>query len=176
MGIFGFCQYQASLKKKRHYLPVVLSRHFLIFLCRWRLVATSVAGSGMFIPDPDLPVSDARSRIQKQQQKICCHTFLCNHKFYKIINYFSFEVLKKKIWANFQRIIELFTQKIVTKLSEIWVWDPGSEIRDPEKTYSGSRIPDSGVKKAPDPRSGSATLVATAGKVVTPLYYWCTGI
>jgi hypothetical protein len=36
------------------------------------------------------------------------------------------------------------------------------KIRDPEKTYSGSRIripdPDPGVKKAPDPGSGSATL------------------
>jgi hypothetical protein len=32
------------------------------------------------------------------------------------------------------------------------------EIRDPEKTYSGSKIPDPGVKKAPDPGSGSATL------------------
>ncbi len=29
----------------------------------------------------------------------------------------------------------------------------GSEIRDPEKTYSGSQIPDPGVKKAPDPGS-----------------------
>ncbi len=58
-------------------------------------------------------------------------------------------MLKKKIWANFQRIIELFTQKIVSKLSKIWVWDPGSEIRDP------------GVKKAPDPGSGSATLKKT---------------
>jgi hypothetical protein len=85
------------------------------------------------------------SRIQKQQQKrgakkIWCHNFLCSHKFHKIENYFSFEVLKKKIWANFQRIIELFTQKIAIKLSKIWVWDSGSEIRDPEKTYSGSRI------------------------------------
>jgi hypothetical protein len=35
----------------------------------------------------------------------------------------------------------------------------GSEIRDPEKTYSGSLIPDPGVKKAPDPGSGSATLL-----------------
>jgi hypothetical protein len=35
----------------------------------------------------------------------------------------------------------------------------GFGIRDPEKTYSGSRIPDPGVKKAPDPGSGSATLV-----------------
>jgi hypothetical protein len=33
-------------------------------------------------------------------------------------NYFSFEVLKKKNWAHFQRIIELFTQKNVTKLSK----------------------------------------------------------
>jgi hypothetical protein len=58
-------------------------------------------------------------------------------------------VIKKKIWANFQRIIELYTQKIVTKLSKIWVWDPGSE-------KNLFRIPDPGVKKAPDP--GSATL------------------
>jgi hypothetical protein len=66
-------------------------------------------------------------------------------------NYFSFDVLKKKIWANFQRIIELFTQKIVNKLSKIWVWNPGSEIRDPEKTYSGSRIQGSKRHRIPDP-------------------------
>jgi hypothetical protein len=44
--------------------------------------------------------------------------------------------------ANSQRIIVpvLFTPKIFTKLSKIWVWDPGSEIRDPEKAYSISRI------------------------------------
>jgi hypothetical protein len=40
------------------------------------------------------------------------------------LNYFIFEMLKKKIWANFQRITELFNQKIVSKLSKIWVWDP----------------------------------------------------
>jgi hypothetical protein len=47
-------------------------------------------------------------------------------------------VLKTKIWANFQRIIELFTQKY------------GFGIRDPEKTYSGS-----GIRKKPilDPGS-----------------------
>ncbi len=55
-------------------------------------------------------------------------------------------------WPNFQRIINLFTQKIVTKLSKIWVWDPGSG-------KNLFRIPDPGVKKAPDPGSGSATLV-----------------
>jgi hypothetical protein len=75
-------------------------------------------------------------------------------------------MLKKKIWAIFQRIIELFTPKIVTKLSKIWVWDPGSKIRDPEKTYSGSGIPDPGVKKASDPGSGSASLGPSTGRVL----------
>jgi hypothetical protein len=59
-------------------------------------------------------------------------------------------MLKKKIWASFQRIIELFTQKFVTKLSIIWVWDPRSGIRkkpipDPVsrgQKGTGSRIPD----------------------------------
>jgi hypothetical protein len=60
-------------------------------------------------------------------------------------------VLKKKIWANFQRLIELFTKKIVKKLFKIWSWDPESEIRDPEKTYSGSRIQGSKRHRIPDP-------------------------
>ncbi len=38
-------------------------------------------------------------------------------------------MLKKKIWPGVQRIIELFTQKFVSKLYKIWVWDPGSGIR-----------------------------------------------
>jgi hypothetical protein len=48
--------------------------------------------------------------------------------------------------GQFSKNYRTFTQKIVNKLSKIWVWDPGSEIQDP------------GVKKAPDPGSGSATL------------------
>jgi len=36
------------------------------------------------------------------------------------LNYFIFEMSKKKILVNFQKIsIELFTQKIVTKFSKI---------------------------------------------------------
>jgi hypothetical protein len=63
-------------------------------------------------------------------------------------------VLKKIIWANFQRIIELFTKKIAKKLLKIWSWDPGSG-------KNLFRIPDPGVKKhpIPDPGSGSATLL-----------------
>jgi hypothetical protein len=47
--------------------------------------------------------------------------------------------------------MELFTQKNVIKLSKIWVWDSGSG-------KNIFRIQNPGVKKAPDPGSGSATL------------------
>ncbi len=109
-------------------------------------------GSGMFIPDPGswiLPIPDPGSRIsdpgsknsnKRERWKIFfCLTFLCSHKFHKIVNYFSFEVLKKKIWANFQRNIELFTNKIVKKLLKIWSWDPESEIRKKPIPDPGSR-------------------------------------
>jgi hypothetical protein len=76
------------------------------------------------------------------------HTFLCSHKFHKIENYFSFEVLKKKIWTNFQRIIELFTQKLSLSYQKY-----GFGIRDPGSRKNLFRIPDPGVKKAPDPGS-----------------------
>jgi hypothetical protein len=68
----------------------------------------------------------------------------------KIIHFLNAE---EKIWTSFQRIIELFTPKFVTKLLKIWVWDPGSG-------KNLFRIPDPGpgVKKAPDPRS--ATLLS----------------
>jgi hypothetical protein len=66
-------------------------------------------------------------------------------------------MLKKKIWASFLRIIELFTQKFVTKLQKNMKL--GSEIRDPEKNLFRIPDPGPGVKKAPDPGSGSATLI-----------------
>jgi hypothetical protein len=101
---------------------------------------SSVADPGCFyrILDPDFypsRIQDPKAVAKERGEKICCHTFFGSPKFHIIENVFIFEMLKKKIWANFQRIIGLFTQKIVTKLSKIWVWVPGSEIRDP-----GSRI------------------------------------
>jgi hypothetical protein len=123
---------------------------------------SSVADPGCLsrIPDPDFYPSripdpgSKNSNKRKRRKKISCHTFLYSHKFQKIVNYFSFGVLKKKIWANSQRIIELFTKKIVKKLLKIWSWDPGSG----KKTYSGSRIQGSKRHRIPNPGSGSATL------------------
>ncbi len=73
----------------------------------------------MFIPDPDFyppgsRISDPKTETKERGEKNLLSYLFCNHKFHKIVNYFIFEMLKKKIWANFQRIIELFTQKIVT--------------------------------------------------------------
>ncbi len=55
----------------------------------------------------------------------------------------------KKIWANFQTIIELFTKKSVTKLSKIWVWDPGSGIGfSGGQKGTGSRIRNTACQQA----------------------------
>jgi len=69
-------------------------------------------------------------------------------------------VLKNKCLPYFQRILELFIPKIVTKLSNIWVRDPGSEIRDPEKTYSG-------IRKKPIPDPGSMSKKCTRSRINT---------
>jgi hypothetical protein len=68
------------------------------------------------------------------------------------LNYFIFENLKKKNLGQFSKNYRTFTQTIVTKLSNIWVWDPRSEIRDRKITYSGSRIQGSKRHRIPDPQ------------------------
>jgi hypothetical protein len=83
------------------------------------------------IPDPGSKNSNNKDLLSY---------LFCSYKFHKIENYFIFEMLKKRIWASFQRIIELYTQKFVTKFSKIWVWDPGSGSRGQKGTGSRIRI------------------------------------
>jgi hypothetical protein len=102
----------------------------------------------MLIPDPDFypsRIPDLGSQIP--DPKTATKDVATN---FTIVNYFSFEVLKKKIWANFQRIIELFTKKIVKAHKNMVL---GSGIRDAEKIYSGSRIQGSKSTQSriPDP-------------------------
>ena len=51
------------------------------------------------------------------------------------------------MWVNFKELKNFLPQKIVTKLSKIWVWEPGSG-------KNLFRIPDPGVKRhrIPDPQ------------------------
>ncbi len=136
----------------------------------------SVADPGCLsrIPDPDFypsRIPDPKTAKKREVKKISCHNFLCSHKFHKIVNYFSFEVLKKKIWANFQRIIELLTKKNCQKALKNMIL--GSGIRGPGSGTGKNlfRIPDPGVKKAPDPGSGSATLPDCIPSSVSFLLY-----
>ena len=78
----------------------------------------------LIVTYPGSWIPDLGSRIQEQLQKRgvkknFCQQFFCNHKFNKMYNYSNFEVLKKTILAKFQRIMELFTQKVVTKLAKM---------------------------------------------------------
>ncbi len=103
-----------------------------------------------------LPIPDLGSQIQKQQQKRGLKKFVVI-PFFVATNFTKLNIIlflkcwRKKIRANFQRKDDWsFSPKIVTKLSKRWVWDPGSG-------KNLFRIPNPGVKKAPDP--GSGTLV-----------------
>ncbi len=126
-----------------HPPPLLLFRFLFLNLPQSVLRLRDVYPGSWFlpIPDPGSRISDLGSQIQKQQKKrevkkICCH------KFHKTEYYFIFKMLKKKLWANFQKIIEVFTQKILNMLSG---------IQDPEKTYSGSRIQGSKRHRIPGP-------------------------
>jgi hypothetical protein len=88
------------------------------------------------IPDLGSRILDPKTATKERGENFVVLSFF-SHKNHKTGNYVNFELAKKKIWANLQRIIELSIKKIVIKLSKIWVWDPRSGIR--KKTYFGSR-------------------------------------
>jgi hypothetical protein len=81
----------------------------------------------MFIPDPDFypsRIPDPKTAIKGiGEKKLVGHTFFWSHK----LNYFILDMLKKKNWANFQRITENRKKPIP---------DPGSRVQKD----TGSRI------------------------------------
>ncbi len=116
------------------------------YLTKQLLILTSVyPGSrilifthqGSRISDPGSLIPDPKTATKNGWKKIGCHAISQNW------NYFIVEMLKKIIWANFQRIIELFTQKLSKSFQKYRFG-----IRDPVKTYSGSR---SKRHRMPDP-------------------------
>jgi hypothetical protein len=104
----------------------------------------------MFIPDSDFYpswISDPGSKNSTKERvgKNLFPYLFCSHKFHKIVNYFIFEMLQKKISASFQIIIDmsLSSQKY------------GFGIRDPGCGKNLFRIPDPGPgskrHRIPDP-------------------------
>jgi hypothetical protein len=59
---------------------------------------------GSRIPDPKT------AKKERNEEELVVASF-CSHKYHKSEHFFTFELVKKKIWANLQRIIEHFTQK-----------------------------------------------------------------
>ncbi len=101
---------------------------------------------------PGSRIPDPRTAIKERgDKKLVSHTFFCSHKFHKIEHYFICGMLKKKIWANFQRIKNFFPKKL-SLCSQKY----GFGIRDPEKPIldPGSR----GSKRHRILDPGSATL------------------
>ncbi len=66
-----------------------------------------------------------------------------------------FEMLNNKIWANFQRIIELLPKKLSLSFQKygFGIRDPRSGIRKKPIPDPGSRIQGSKRHQIPDPRS-----------------------
>jgi hypothetical protein len=162
---FSFAYWPFSVKL----LWAPIGKQHFYFVLSISVSKLQCCGSGMLIPDsrilifvhPGSQNPDLGSRIPDPKTatgmiKNLLSYLFGSHKYHKIENYINFELVKKKIWANLnlQRILELSTQKIVIKLSKIWVLDPRSGIQKKNLI----RIPDPGVKRAPDPGSGAATL------------------
>jgi hypothetical protein len=98
------------------------------------------------IPDPRSRIPDLKTdTTERDEKKIVVLPFFCSHKNHKNENYINFELVKKKIWANLQRVIELSAQTIVIKLGL------GSGIRKKPIPYPRSRIQGSKRHRIPDP-------------------------
>ncbi len=87
------------------------------------MIRVEVPGSSFMLclgPGPSSLLHLTRANAEKPYagdtgvKKNLLSYLFCSHKFHKIENYFIFEMPKKKNCSNFQRIIKLFTQKIVT--------------------------------------------------------------
>ncbi len=121
-------------------------------------------GSGMLIPDPDFPhpgsrISDPRSKNSNKRKgwkKIVVIPFFVATNLTKLKIIVFFEMLKKKKLDQFSQNYRTFYPKNCHyALKNMGL---GSGIRDPGSGKNIIRIQDPGVKKAPDTRSGSATL------------------
>ncbi len=113
----------------------------------WRIRDVYPGSLFLAIPAPGSRIPDRKTATNERgEKKLVVIPFFCSHKFHKIVNYFSFEVLKKKIWANFQRIIELFTKKNCQKALK-------------------NKVLGSGIRRKPIPDPGSRGQKGTGSRI-----------
>ncbi len=106
------------------------------------------------IPDPGTRIPDPKTAIKERgEKKIYFHRFFGGTNFTKCKIILFLNCRRKKL-GQILKNYRTFSQKVVTKLSKIWVWDPRSGIRDKPIPDPGSRgqkgtgfqIPDSGSR------------------------------
>ena len=113
------------------------------------MIPTSVADLGCLsrIPDPKTAMKDRGEKI------FVVLPFFWSHKYHKI-EVFNFWNGEEKNLGQFSKNYRTFYPKKLSLSSQKYGFGiryPGSEIRDPEKTYSVSRIPGSKRHRIPDP-------------------------
>ncbi len=130
--------------------------NFVFWACLWSL-ENQCCGSGMLpIPDPGSLIPDPRTATKDRGEKIFfVKPFFVATNFTKLNIILFLICWRKKFGPIFQKLLKFLPKKLSPKYMGLGsgIRDPRSGIRDPEKTYSGSQIPDPGVKKAPDPGS-----------------------
>jgi hypothetical protein len=100
----------------------------------------------MFIPNAGSRIPDPKTATkERSEKKIVVIPFFVATNFTKL-KLFDFLNAEENIGPIFKEFYNFLPKKTVNKLSKIWVWDPGSG-------KNLFRIPDPGVKKAPDPKS-----------------------
>jgi hypothetical protein len=99
--------------------------------------------------------------------KIFCPTFFVTTNITKFITILLLNCETGKKFAPINKELWYFTKKIVTKLSKIRVWDTGSVIQDPEKTYSGNRIQGSRRHQITDQRDHTSWIPSRILKSVS---------
>ncbi len=107
-------------------------------------------------------ISEPKTATKEKVKKLWCHIFFCSHKFLKIENNFIWNAEEKNV-GQFSKNYRTFYPKIVTKLSKIQ-YEFG--IRDPGKTYFGTRGQKGTVSQIPDPQHW------LWGKKLTHLVSW----
>ncbi len=117
---------------------------------------TSVADPGCLsrIPDPDFypsRIPDLGSKNSNKRdgwEKNLCHTIFCSHKFPKL-QIILFLKCRKNFLGQFSKNYRTFYPKNCQEALKNMGLESG--IRDPEKTYPGSRIQGSKRHRIPDP-------------------------
>jgi hypothetical protein len=138
---------------------LVIEKLKFCFLFVEILTHVRCCGSGMFIPDPDFThpgsrITDPGSRIPdpkaamkaRGEKKFLVIPFFGAIKFTKL-NYFIFEMLKKKIWQIFKELKNFLPKKLSLSSQKLRVWDPRSGIR--KKPIPDFQFTSSGAKTVP---------------------------